>query len=413
MRILRIGKNLTVVANDGTVITSTNCDENTFQEVYRLAETDDIEKIKKLLVPELSAQEQNFVEEKNLIDNLDRLFDEYPEYFVKQDNSMYRKGISLSIPKELAKAYLKAVEAWEEDIWDDKDLIEYPVFKTYDNFWSWCSLNPNPQSREDLFTFLKTHGMPITSQGMFLAYRRVRSQGTADTKEFVEFISNTFLRTKGMWKKDPKEYLVYKLLDGTYSSVWYNTSQPVFGDYLGTLDHLYTNLADHVPSQFTDNHTGRMDYRIGLEARMERSEGDQSNEVSCSRGLHVASKAYDYSGFGDTPILVVVNPRDVLAVPQGEDGKLRTCAFTPVAVLEEDQENQILEDPGFDCSELLMAHYEDQVKQLQELVQNNSPAELHQKQILSSAGPMFLHGILRNVEAAKQVVGKRITYLYS
>lgn len=41
--------------------------------------------------------------------------------------------------------------------------------------------------------------------------------------------------------------------------------------------------------------------------------------------VHAASKEYDYSGFGDQDILVIINPMHVLAVPEGEIGKLRTC----------------------------------------------------------------------------------------
>ncbi len=155
-----------------------------------------------------------------------------------------------------------------------------------------------------------------------------------------------------------------------------------------------------------------MDYRIGVEARISRHEGNQSNQVSCSRGLHVASKAYDYSGFGDTPIMVVVNPMDVLAVPQGEDGKLRTCAFTPVAVLQEGEESVLHENKDFDSSEILVNHVEKQLENLRAMVNSASIYELNVNHILGVADRTIFSSILSNISGAEQIVNSRVENLY-
>jgi len=76
-----------------------------------------------------------------------------------------------------------------------------------------------------------------------------------------------------------------------------------------------------------------------------------NNQVSCSRGLHIASKAYDYTGFGDTPILAIVNPMDVVAVPLGEVGKMR-CSRWFFAMTLEEGEKYILDEDDFDVTEL-------------------------------------------------------------
>ena len=67
-------------------------------------------------------------------------------------------------------------------------------------------------------------------------------------------------------------------------------------------------------NRYTSAHTGEEDYRVGNVISMPRNEGDDNNSVSCSMGFHAASKEYDYSGFGDQDILVIINPIDVLAV---------------------------------------------------------------------------------------------------
>ena len=204
--------------------------------------------------------------------------------------------------------------------------------------------------------------------------------------------------------------------DGMLQLVHMDSVSDVVGDdytytYKGTLEQLYLDLPNLMQEQFTDAHTKTMDYRIGVEARIERHQGNQSNQVSCSKGLHVASKAYDYSGFGDTAILVAVNPMDVLAVPRGEDGKLRTCAFTPVAVLEVDEENNILQDENLDFSDILFTHYEEQVNNLRSMLENNSAYELNVNHILNAPNQFMLDTILGNLESAQETINNRTSYL--
>jgi hypothetical protein len=40
--------------------------------------------------------------------------------------------------------------------------------------------------------------------------------------------------------------------------------------------------------------------------------------------LHAACVTYDYSGYGETPVVVLVNPAKTITVPRGETGKMRT-----------------------------------------------------------------------------------------
>lgn len=403
MKILKIGEKVTVVTPDGTIITTTKCSEELFQEVHRLSMDNDLEAIKKLLVPELSKQEHEFVVKRDLVMNIETLITDYPNLFKKVGTVIYRKGIELSIPEDLAINYVKIYQNYKRSS-ILTSFEETDEFKALDNFWMWCALNPNAESREDLFKFLKTHGMPITNQGMFLAYRRVDTVADDNNKEYISFISNSYLKVKGTWKKNPAHYHVCR---ETNKNI-FRLSTSYVPESIGLLSTLYDNLHETVSSQFTDNHTGTMDYRIGVEARMPRHEGNQSNQVSCSKGLHVASKAYDYSGFGDTAILVVVNPMDVLAVPKGEDGKLRTCALTPLAVLEVDEENNILDSKDFEANELLVNHFRDQVDSLQELLNNSTLYELNINHILGVSSQNDMYTIINNLSRAEDIVKSRI-----
>jgi hypothetical protein len=405
MKLLKIGNNLTVMTDDGSIITTNNCTDELFQRVHSLYEQGDIESIKRLLVPELSNEEARFAAKKEMVATINDLASEYPNLFKVNGTALYRTGIELSIPEDLAIEYVQAYNQFKKQDFNFDTLENFKAFKSLDNFWMWCALNPNPASREDLFRFLKHHGMPITSQGMFLAYRRVVSLNQTAAKDLIEFVSNSYVKVKTIWRMDPANYYVIS------KNGQYHIAPVVDGDVVGKLDRLYDELSNQ-EQQFTDNHTRSMDYRIGVEARIERHEGNQSNQVSCSRGLHVASKAYDYSGFGDTPILVVVNPMDVLAVPQGEDGKLRTCAFTPIAVLEDNDENSLLDSSDFDGSDILLDHFADQVVMLKDMVARSSVYELNVNHILGVSSSAAFSSIFHNLANAESVVKKRLDFIW-
>ena len=410
MKILKIDGTVTVITEAGDVITATNVSDGTFEKVYSLMQAEDIEGIKSLLVPELCAEEKKFIAKKKAVETIHTMARDYPYIFTVKDGALYRDGIDISVPEELALAYVQAYENYLNSVEHSKEqccLEEFDEFIGLDRFWMWCSLNPNAESRVDLFRFLKHHEMQVTKQGMFLAYRRVVSKKTQNSA-LLNFVSSSYVKVKAQWKKNPTDYSVFEK-DGIYE-LKKDHNTPAGYTHLGNLQTLYLELPTFEEHQFTDAHTHSMDYRIGLEARIERHQGNQSNQVSCSRGLHVASKAYDYSGFGDTAILVAVNPMDVLAVPHGEDGKLRTCAFTPVAVLEEGEENKILAQ-NLDFKDILYTHYEQQVENLREMLDNHTPYELRVNHILNAPSQFMLDTILDNLESAEEIINSRTSYI--
>lgn len=414
MKLLKIDSTVTVVTDDGQVISAT-CTEEQFKKVHAFVRANDVDGVKSILVPELCEEEKKFVAKKHAVENIHTMAQHLTHLFEIKNDALYRHGINLSVPEDLALAYVGAYQEYLESIEDGIclcDIEDREDFQAIDRFWMWCSLNPNAESREDLFRFLQHHEMQITKQGMFLAYRRVVTK-SGGNKALVNFVSNWYVKVKAKWKKNPMHYTVYEK-DGIYE-LFHVTNDTPSEDYtydaIGNLQDLYLNLPTMQEDQFTDAHTRSMDYRIGVEARIERHQGNQSNQVSCSKGLHVASKAYDYSGFGDTAIIVAVNPMDVLAVPHGENGKLRTCAFTPVAVLEEDEENRLLDEDDLDFTDILFDHYNTQVENLRDLVQHNTAYELNVNHILNAPSQFMLDAILENLESAQEIIDNRTSYI--
>lgn len=388
MKALLKGKTLTVFLPDGSIVTNTDANKEMHMRVIE-AESD--EEVRDLIFPELTTEETKIISKQGGSSVIDSLIEE--GVFTREGEAVYRQGIKLSIPELVLDEYITAYRI--------SLSVDSKRFQTIDNFWKWLSLCPNAESREDLYTFLNKHGMRITPQGMVLAYRRVVTKSSADTDR-ITAISNLWIKVRTIWKYNPVGYSLVKRND-VFKAVKHGKELDT-DEYIGNLDKLYRGIADEEGDQFTDAHTQTYDYKIGHENRMLRGEGNQSNKASCSTGFHLASKHYNYSGFGDSAVLCVFNPMDTLAVPHGEAGKLRVCAFTILSVLDAEEENSILESA--DLSDLVLEHYEGQVESLEELLQENTPYELGINNILSDYTEVDSKAILD--EARGSIEGKLI-----
>lgn len=164
--------------------------------------------------------------------------------FIRKGNSLYMRGINVSIPEDLVEPILT-----KED--------------RYINFWKWAALNPDPAARDNLFWYIKKWGIDVTDEGLLVCFRNV-----------------------------------VKREDGSY----------------------------------TDAKTGSFNINLFEEVTQPREECDANQNVTCSHGLHVASQSWlSANYFGDTGLVVLVNPMDVVAVPPVDGyGKMRCCRYFPV-----------------------------------------------------------------------------------
>jgi hypothetical protein len=128
--------------------------------------------------------------------------------------------------------------------------------------------NPSNRAVEELYRFLEHEGLPITDKGTFLAYKGVRSDRF---------------------------------------SVHGNTNTRVIS---GRVDV-----------------SGRIWNGDGQIIAVNRADVDDNCNRTCSHGLHVGSHEYA-AGFGDTEIIVEVDPADVVSIPSDCDGqKARVCKY--------------------------------------------------------------------------------------
>jgi len=132
--------------------------------------------------------------------------------------------------------------------------------------------NPNRHSRDNLFTWLKTHDFTINAVGNLIAYKGVTGSGAS-------------------WHTGPG------IVNGRH-------------------------MVGHLPND------------VGSVIEMARSDVQHDPSVGCSTGLHVGT--YDYaSTFGSIVLKVEVNPRDVVSVPTDcLWAKMRVCRYRVLARIE-------------------------------------------------------------------------------
>ena len=182
--------------------------------------------------------------------------------------------------------------SFAEKIIEAEKKMNFNELEAYKNFWTLLSLNPDPVVRENLFKFLFKWGMCITKSGLFVGYR------------------NADLYREG-------------------------------NEYEGTI--------------YTDHHSGTTRIQIGHMVTLDRSKCDNDSSVECSRGLHLGGTSWlQQHYYGVAGLVCLCNPADVCAVPwvSAEYGKIRTCAYLPIAKAEYDDTGHAIPfrtDSGFEA----------------------------------------------------------------
>lgn len=240
--------------------------------------------------------------------------------FTWDGDVFYRHGIKLSVPDVLLSEYTKAL------LNDDFEEID-----RLDMFWYRCALCPVEHARQDLFTFLKDSGLEVLPNGVFLAVRKVIDR----SNDLREFLADAIHLVKVKWKQKLSNIEVY-YVEGQFELFDTQNKNKPKGDFVNNLLTLYNNAENY--QFFTDRWTKKMAIQIGTAVKLDRKDCDSRRNVTCSKGLHFANlEFYDVAcGYGDTFILVAIDPRNLVSVPISYDGlKGRCCEYMPLAVVQE------------------------------------------------------------------------------
>jgi len=405
-----IGDSLIVVLKDGTILNKSNATKEDFNSINSSNSLEEILEIISSKQVNAERGEERKKDEKieQLIKGIELLKD--LEDFVVKESSVYLKGIDRSMPQLLVEKFIEIIDGVSDELdypWEiQAKLNQNDEYISLKKFWLKCCLNPNAQSAEDLYEFLSKHNFKIDKHGNFYAYRNVVSRNN-ENKELVQFISNAYTKIKAVWKKRASDFVVLEE-NGEYKLGKIDSKDDGQALSLGNLEELYKELPTLQENSYTSARTGQEDYRIGEVISMPRQRGDDNNSVSCSKGFHAASKEYDYSYFGDTSILVIINPMDVLAVPVGEIGKLRTCRWFFATTLSED-EKYILDEEDYDVSELGDIFEEKCNENLKDYVQNSFAEEIQRHTFnIPTLSNKQLKEIVNSLDRMKEVLDSRV-----
>lgn len=333
-RVIYDGRSIQVIFNDGSVYSKLGVDGQLFREVRDAKTEEEIYKLLQDEVIESITVEIDSPEEKKLVKENSTIFDGHND-FEKRNGEIFMKGVNLALPSIVAATFIEILEKLDmadqgTNEWDELQ-DNYHALKM---FWLKLALNPLPQSREDLLLFVKKNDVRITKNGNLVLYRRIVSYKDKTDHELTTFISQNYADRKRQKKAHthPRNYSVYKDADGKLI-LWDGNGKKPKADRVGNLEQLYKDLPTMVNNVYTSAHNrGKLKIKIGGIYQIPEDEINLDNGLCAAGGLHAAAVDYNYSGFGDVPVVVLVNPSKAITVPTNEWKKLRTTEMFIAAI---------------------------------------------------------------------------------
>lgn len=158
-------------------------------------------------------------------------------------------------------------------------------------------LNPSKRAVTELYGFLEKNNLPITPDGNFLAYKKVR-------QDYKDVYSEKVLNKPAVYMNDTdKEYI--------------------------------KTVQNGVKVEIVDGITT---------VSMERNKVDDDQNRTCSTGLHFCSRDYLNHFGGERIVIVKINPRDVVSIPTDyNDSKGRACRYGVIDEIDKDKADEAFE----------------------------------------------------------------------
>jgi hypothetical protein len=318
-------RNLTVILQSGTMLSKANAP---VELLNRVESADSEDTIKQLLVdvsePKTVQTGIETKEEREVVSkNLDVLRD-HPDFVVKGQD-VFLKGVNLAMPAPVIASFIELLEKLAFEFGnEDSDKLYWSLENQIDAlkmFWLKLALNPLPQSREDLLVFARKNDIRITRNGNLILYRRIVTKEGADT-QFVTFVTQNYYRIKKEGF-DTRQFAIARQGDG-YSLIDLNEYDGTGDVPFVNLQVAYLELPTYETNTFTSAHDRNVEIKLGGVYSIPEDKINLNNSICAAGGLHAAAVDYNYSGFGDMPVVVLVNPSKAITVPMGETGKLRT-----------------------------------------------------------------------------------------
>jgi hypothetical protein len=448
---------LTVVLNDGSIITKSNANAEDFTKarecrteacLLTLVGSPEIQKEKK-------EAEAAYEKAKNIQRGAEYL-SKFKDFEMKH-GSLYLKGINRSIPPLMVEKFLEIMGEYSYNGEANIEEIDYMVqedeeYQGLKRFFMWCCLNPRAEVADKLYNFLVNNSFRITKQGFFVALRNVVT--LHGSNELVHFVSNAYNKVKAVWKKKPDDYIVF-LKHGEYvmvhksifeqlepctfcdesgnvpceadeydedndcygedscecpecygSGTVYVYDKANYGEEIGNLTELYLDLPNRADNRFTDAHTRTFDIRIGRAVSMDPGKCRWNTDDCGAEGLHFTSDEINYVGCGDTSVIVLINPMKVVGIGQS---KGRCWEYLPIMTVPREEVTEILHDLEFDTLELDESYAIRELENLAEKAKEGFTAEATKYDFnLPALSTVEVLSIVKSLDEIKQEISKRI-----
>jgi hypothetical protein len=157
--------------------------------------------------------------------------------------------------------------------------------------------NPSKRAVHELYGFLEKNTLPITSDGCFLAYKKVR-------QDYLDVHSGTVLNKPAAYMTDE--------------------DTAALEEAVGKNNEVTVEVVDGVTV-----------------VSMERNLVDDDQNRTCSTGLHFCSQDYLKSFGGERIVILKINPRDVVSIPNDyNDSKGRCARYEIVDEIDKDKADE-------------------------------------------------------------------------
>ena len=157
--------------------------------------------------------------------------------------------------------------------------------------------NPSKRAVNELYGFLEKNTLPITSDGCFLAYKKVR-------QDYLDCHSGTVLNKPAAYMTDE--------------------DREALAEAVGKNNEVTVEVVDNVTV-----------------VSMERNLVDDDQNRTCSTGLHFCSKDYLNHFGGERIVILKINPRDVVSIPNDyNDSKGRCARYEIVDEIDKDKADE-------------------------------------------------------------------------
>lgn len=332
-------------------VTVVDCEGNSYSgittsdvvEKLKTATTEEI--IALLTPPKVEEKGSDFdieKEESEIVKPFLSIFDSVDDFEVVGDKLFFRNIKSIEIPSLIAAAFVELIEKHRDYVDGQIQtgyLEEDETYQSLKMFTLKLLLNPLEESRNQLLTFVRNNSIQVSRFGNLVLYRACYESN--ESNELVKFVAKEYLKLKA-WKKAPRNYEVYDTVEGLKAT---DKGEIYQDNYKGNLAKLYEELPklQEKGKHYYSSH-GKKKIVIGDVYKIDDNEVDLNADVCHSGGLHAASVDYDYSGYGNVNLVVLINPAKTITVPTYDFGKMRVSEMMVVGINPNERGVHISED---------------------------------------------------------------------